>query len=127
MAHKARGNKREVDAVEQEIEQTRERLAVTIDELVDRVSPKRVAARGMSKAKQEMGQLTESMSGLFSADGISRGTTRRIDPATGVADDVRSTDYVVRRGPAATRSLLIGGAVVAVAVTAVVIWRRSRR
>jgi hypothetical protein len=37
--------------IERDIEATRERLAVSIDELADRVSPKNVAKRGVEKAK----------------------------------------------------------------------------
>lgn len=40
------------DALAAEIEQTREDLAVTLDEIADRVSPKRVAERGKSRARE---------------------------------------------------------------------------
>ena len=37
--------------IEAELTATRERLAATVDSLVDRVSPKTLAARGMAQAK----------------------------------------------------------------------------
>ena len=42
---------KQLSAIEQEIEQTRERLAATIDELTHRASPKTIARREMSSAK----------------------------------------------------------------------------
>ena len=41
----------EPEDLEQHIERTREDLAVTIDAIADRVSPKRVASRGVASAK----------------------------------------------------------------------------
>lgn len=48
---------RDLDAIEADIEQARERLAGTIDALVDRVKPGNVAARTMDKVKARL--LTE--------------------------------------------------------------------
>ncbi len=47
---------RSPDALVAEIERTREELAVTLDAIVDRVSPKRAASRGVERAKELAGQ-----------------------------------------------------------------------
>ncbi|GGK86372.1 hypothetical protein Sme01_39770 [Sphaerisporangium melleum] len=41
------------EALEREIERTRAELAVTVDAIVDRVSPKRVAGRGVARVKAD--------------------------------------------------------------------------
>jgi hypothetical protein len=40
------------DRIEQDIEETRERLAATIDQLVDRTSPKKVVKREVNAVKR---------------------------------------------------------------------------
>jgi hypothetical protein len=47
---------RDPDAIAREIEQTRAELADTIEAIADRVSPKRVAARGAEAMKTPTGQ-----------------------------------------------------------------------
>lgn len=44
-------------ALQQQIEQTRSELAVTIDLIADRVSPKRVAGRGVAEVKTKVAEL----------------------------------------------------------------------
>jgi Protein of unknown function (DUF3618) len=44
---------RDPAAIERDIEQTREELARSIDELADRLSPKNAAQRGMARVKEE--------------------------------------------------------------------------
>lgn len=113
------------DAVEHEIEATRQELATTVDSIVDRVSPKRVARRGVAQLRDEAGRLAGQARGMLSSDGLIRGETRRIDPQSGIADDVAETEY--SRAPRVPSAVLIGGAVAAaVAVGAFIWWRRRR-
>jgi hypothetical protein len=49
---------RSVDEIEADIDQARQRLAGTLDTLVDRVSPRSVAARGVERLKARL--LTEN-------------------------------------------------------------------
>lgn len=110
------------DGLERQIEATRVELAQTIDSLADRVAPKNVARRGAAKAKEQAEHAVETITGTIG--GVVRGDSRRVDPATGIADDVVSTDY--QRLPL-SRGVLIGGAVAVAAVTAVIVIRRRRR
>lgn len=110
------------DGLERQIEATRVELARTIDSLADRVAPKNVARRGAAKAKEQAGHVVETIT--ESIGGVVRGDSRRIDPESGIADDVVSTDY--QRLPL-SRGVLIGGAVAVAAVTAVIVIRRRRR
>jgi hypothetical protein len=57
MADKAR----DPESLEREIEQTRDELARTIDALAYRVSPKHVAERGVSRIKEEAGQVAATV------------------------------------------------------------------
>jgi LPXTG-motif cell wall-anchored protein len=45
------------EELEREIERTRDELASTIDALVDRVSPRNIAQRGVSRIKEEAEQV----------------------------------------------------------------------
>lgn len=113
------------EAVEHEIETTRSELASTVDAIVDRVSPKQVARRGVAQLRDEAGKLVEGARGALGIDGVVRGETRRIDPASGVADDVTETEY--SRVPRIPPAVLIGGAVAATAAVGAFIWWRRRR
>ncbi|MDP9496529.1 MAG: DUF3618 domain-containing protein [Actinomycetota bacterium] len=53
------------DALAAEIEQTREDLAVTLDEIADRVSPKRVAERGKSRAREVFAERSAQAKELY--------------------------------------------------------------
>ncbi|GAA4612203.1 hypothetical protein GCM10023195_52130 [Actinoallomurus liliacearum] len=55
---------RDPAAIERDIEQTREELARSIDELADRLSPKHAAQRGMAKVKEEAGLVAEDLGAL---------------------------------------------------------------
>lgn len=90
----------EAEALEQHIEQTREDLAVTVDELVDRVSPKRVAGRTKDrvadKVRGVVGAVKEKVASLRSGSGE--------EPTAGSADvpgPVRARRTAVVEGTAA--------------------------
>jgi hypothetical protein len=55
---------RDPAAIERDIEQTREELARSIDELADRLSPKHAAQRGMAKVKEEAGRVAEDIGAI---------------------------------------------------------------
>lgn len=94
---------RDPEALEREIERTRDDLQRAIDELVDRVSPKNVARRGVARLKEETGQAVAVVGSVFApTDGDELTPDRRIT--------------------------LLAGAGVALTVTvAIVVWRRRRR
>ncbi len=48
---------RDPEAIERDIERTRDDLARSIDLLADRLSPKHAAQRGMAKVKEEAGRV----------------------------------------------------------------------
>lgn len=52
---------RDPDAIQREIEHTREELAHTIDAIADRVNPKRAASRGAAKVKEAFGGAVDSV------------------------------------------------------------------
>jgi hypothetical protein len=95
---------RDPQALERDIERTRAELARTVDALVDRVSPKNAARRGVRALKEEAGQLTAAVGTL-------------VGPGDG---DDRARD----RGAV----VLIGaGAALAATAVAIMAWRRRRR
>lgn len=112
---------RDPDGLERQIEATRAELAQTIDSIADRVAPKNVARRGVQRAREEAALVVQGVKS--SLNGVARGESRRVDPDSGIADDVMSTDY--RRAPI-PRGVIIGAGVAVVAVTALIIWRRRR-
>ncbi|WP_433327951.1 DUF3618 domain-containing protein [Spirillospora sp. CA-294931] len=91
---------RDPEALEREIERTRRELALTIDELADRVNPRNVAHKGMERLKEEAGQVAKTVNTMIAPPDKDGEPDRRI---------------------------LLAGVGVAVAVTALVVWRRKRR
>lgn len=66
--------------IEREIERTRDDLARSIDLLAERLSPKRVAQRGMVKAKEEAGHVAADIGAM-----VRREPAARRSPLTGPA------------------------------------------
>lgn len=110
------------DGLERQIEATRAELARTIDSIADRVAPKNVARRSAAKVKEQAEHVVETITGTLG--GVVRGDSRRIDPESGIADDIVSTDY--QRLPV-SKGVLIGGAVAVAAVTAIIVIRRRKK
>ncbi|GAA2111475.1 DUF3618 domain-containing protein [Actinomadura alba] len=94
---------RDPEALEREIERTREELGRTVDALADRLNPKTAARRGVERMKEEAGQVAAAI-------GAVSGPKEFGEPNRG------------RRTAA-----LVVGVGVAISVTAVVLWRRKRR
>jgi hypothetical protein len=69
---------RDPAVIEREIERTREDLARSIDLLAERLSPKRVAQRGVAKAKQEAGNVVTDIGAM-----VRREPADRVSPLTG--------------------------------------------
>ncbi|MDN3351676.1 DUF3618 domain-containing protein [Actinomadura sp. DC4] len=92
---------RDPAVIESEIERTRDDLARSIDLLADRLSPKRVARRGMAKAKEEAGHVAADIGAMV-----------RREPAD-------------RRSPL-TGPVLIGAGLVATTVAVSLLLRRRR-
>lgn len=86
------------EELEREIARTRAELALTIDELADRLNPKHAAQRGADRVKSAAGALV-----------------RTGGSAEGEPD------------PAVRKAAIAVGVGVVVTVTALVLWRRSRR
>lgn len=69
---------RDPAVIEREIERTREDLARSIDLLAERLSPKRVAQRGVAKAKEEAGNVVTDIGAM-----VRREPADRVSPLTG--------------------------------------------
>ncbi|GAB3144628.1 DUF3618 domain-containing protein [Microbispora hainanensis] len=101
------------DALERKIERTRAELARTVDAIADRVSPKRVAERGVEKAKASARGIVTSMEDMVLGP-------RAYAPADGEGEE--PADY-----PAPNIApVLIGIGVVVVVGAAVMLLRRRR-
>ncbi|HEV7933492.1 MAG TPA: DUF3618 domain-containing protein [Actinomadura sp.] len=94
---------RDPEALEREIERTREELARTVDALADRLNPKKAARRGITRVKEEAGQVAAAVGAIAGPKepGLPNGDRR-------------------------TAAILVGAGV-AVSVTAVLLWRRKHR
>jgi hypothetical protein len=101
---------RDPESLERRIERTRMELAQTIDELAERVNPRNVAQRGAERLKDEAGQVAKAV-----------GAMMKPSDSTGPQDDTPERD-----GPD-PRVLAAVGVGAAVALTALVVWRRRRR
>jgi Protein of unknown function (DUF3618) len=55
---------RDPDALEKEIERTREQLARTIDTIADRVNPAKAARRALIRARSEAGRIDPVIAGV---------------------------------------------------------------
>lgn len=124
MADIARQGARDPDVLQREIERTREELSRTIDAIVDRVSPTRIARRGIARVKENAGYWCDTVHDAFGSTLI-RGETHPVEPPEGLAGDVRTTTYRVLRAPVPT-SVLIAAGVAVVAVAAYAVWRHRR-
>lgn len=92
------------EALEKEIERTRQELARTIDALADRVNPRNVAQRSMTRLKEEAGQVASSVGAM-------------LVPAEGEDGEPGQVD----------RRVIAVGIGAVVTVTVFVLWRRGRR
>lgn len=80
------------EVLAQEIEQTREELAETLDAIADRVSPKKVAGRTKKAAKDGAADAVEAVKATAStaADTVKGGVAAVKEKVSGDADPVRS-------------------------------------
>ncbi|GLX07803.1 DUF3618 domain-containing protein [Microbispora sp. NPDC046973] len=102
------------DALERKIERTRAELARTVDAIADRVSPKRVAERGVEKAKANARDFVASVEDMVLGP-------RTYAPADGEGE--QPAEY-----PAPNIApVLIGIGVVVVVGAAIVLLRRRSR
>ncbi|GAA4495896.1 hypothetical protein GCM10023191_037120 [Actinoallomurus oryzae] len=69
---------RDPAVIEREIELTRQELARSVDLLAERLSPKRVAQRGVAKAKEEAGHVATDIRTM-----VRRESAERLSPLTG--------------------------------------------
>lgn len=126
------GPQRDPAAVQAEIEQVQQRLAASIDELVERTNPKNVAKRGLEKALHTGSQLVEEARAIAAGNPVRRKSSRVVEPPEGSilvsGEDEVVTEYELRQPP--SPALLVGvGVGVAVAAVGVLILlrRRSKR
>ncbi len=110
------------DALEREIERTRAELARTVDAIADRVSPKRVAERGVAKVRANAEHLVETVSDFVGGSTRGAGVTRApgtfAEDREGWEDDYRAQNIA---------PILIGVGAVLVVGAAVLLLRRRRR
>ncbi len=120
---------RDPDAIQREIEQTRAELAQTIDEIADRISPRRAAARGAGKVRSVFSREEES-GGLVGAGLNGHGATAGATPgqvsASGGAAYTGTATFTTRRVLRKERVLLAVGVVAATTAVIVVIRTRHR-
>ncbi|MEV0661076.1 DUF3618 domain-containing protein [Actinomadura luteofluorescens] len=95
---------RDPEALEREIERSRQQLARTIDELAERVNPKNVAQRGAERLKEEADQVAKALGAM-----------------------VRPSEGEDGEGGQIDKRLVLAGVGAAVIVTALVLRRRRRR
>ncbi|MFI0479286.1 DUF3618 domain-containing protein [Actinomadura sp. 9N215] len=101
---------RDPDALERELDLTRQSFARTIDELAARVNPKNVAHRGTERLKEEAGQVVRAVGSM-------------VRPSEGSGD----TDGKDAEGGGIDKRLVAVGVGAAVTVTALILWSRRRR
>ncbi|REE98650.1 DUF3618 domain-containing protein [Thermomonospora umbrina] len=95
---------RDPEALEKEIERTRQELARTIDALADRVNPRNVAQRGVARLKEEAGQVAATVGAM-------------VVPVEGEDGEPGEVD----------RRVIVAAAGAVVVVTMLVLLRRSRK
>ncbi|TMQ97206.1 DUF3618 domain-containing protein [Actinomadura soli] len=99
---------RDPDALERELQLTRQSFARTIDELAARVNPKNVAQRGTDRLKEEAGQVVRAVGSM-------------VRPSEG------SDESDAKDGGGIDKRLVAAGAGAAVTVTVLILWSRRRR
>ncbi|MFC4589303.1 DUF3618 domain-containing protein [Sphaerisporangium corydalis] len=113
------------EALERDIERTRAELAYTVDAIVDRVSPKRVAERGVAKVKANAGELVAAARDLVAGHPPRHAELRAYggEPAAYGEDDGWQDDFPARN----LAPILIGvGAIVVVGALIAIRRRRTR-
>ncbi|MEU8119647.1 DUF3618 domain-containing protein [Spirillospora sp. NPDC049024] len=95
---------RDPEALEREIERSRQQLARAVDEIADRVNPKNVAQRGAERLKDEADHVVKAIGAM-----------------------VRPSDDEEGEGGQLDKRLVLAGVGAAVIVTALVLRRRRRR
>ncbi|MGP4022200.1 DUF3618 domain-containing protein [Actinomadura sp. 3N407] len=101
---------RDPEALERYIERNVQELARTVDELSDRVHPKKVVKRGADRLKEEAGQVARAVGAMVlpSADG-------------------KAVDDEEAEGGGPDKRLVLAGVGAAVTVTALVLLNRRRK
>ncbi|MEU9886512.1 DUF3618 domain-containing protein [Sphaerisporangium sp. NPDC051017] len=102
------------EALERQIERTRAELAVTVDAIVERVSPKRVAERGVAKVRSNAEQLIAT-----ARDVVGLGPART---SGAYGEDAWQDDTPAR----SLAPVLIGVGAVVIVGAAIAMWRRRR-
>lgn len=126
-------NARNPDALNEEIERTRDELARTIDTIVDRAHPKNVARRSTDQLKENASQLKENATAMrgklpqrhtgdFHAQ-LAHRESESSSAGAHAAGSLQATGDKLR----ANRVYVLAGAGLSVlVVAAVVVWRRTR-
>lgn len=109
----------EPEEIERDIERTRDELSVTIDAIADRVSPKRVASRGVASAKDKAQEALASV----------QQQVARLRDGSGDADGPQGTGatvYKVERRTPSPAIIAAAAAAGSLLLTLVVRRRRNR-
>ncbi|SDG55844.1 LPXTG-motif cell wall anchor domain-containing protein [Sinosporangium album] len=105
------------EELERRIERTRTELARTVDEIAERVHPRRVAERGVAKAKANAEHFVSTAADLIGLGARDATPDRQADDGEALWEDDR---------PALAPALVAVGAVLVVGAV-VMLWRRRRR
>jgi LPXTG-motif cell wall-anchored protein len=100
--------------LERQIERTRGELAQTVDAIVDRMSPKRVAERGVAKVRSDVEHFVTQVGDMVT------GATAKPVRLEGESDDLWADEQ-----PSLAPVLIGLGAVLAVGAV-IMLWRRRR-
>jgi hypothetical protein len=91
---------RDPEAIERDIERTREELARSIDLIADRLNPKNAAQRGMVKAKAEAERVAQDIGAMVRREPPDRPRSELTGPvliSAGLAMTVVALRLLVRR------------------------------
>ncbi|MDH2430033.1 DUF3618 domain-containing protein [Sphaerisporangium sp. TRM90804] len=109
------------EALERNIARTRAELAVTVDAIVNRVSPKRVAERGVAKVRANAEHLVATARDMIGGVASPAGSA---EPLVLEPGEYSSRDAEPAR---AVAPVLIGVGAVVFVGAAIALWRRRRR
>lgn len=123
---------RNPDALQEEIDRTREELTRTIDSIADRVNPKNAARRGAEQVREGTANVRKRLPGGGDGDFHEELAHRESDSSAGNRGNTAPSGSTITAGPVLTtggllrsnRAVVVAG--VGLVVVVVIAWRRIR-